>query len=92
MNITVYSKDNCVWCYRAKNLLASADFSYDEIDLSDDNERQAFYKKVGEGISTVPQIYINDQRIGGFPQLVTCLLYTSPSPRDRFLSRMPSSA
>ena len=43
----------------------------EEIDLSDDNERQAFYKKVGEGISTVPQIYINDQRIGGFPQLVT---------------------
>ena len=24
--------------------------------------------------------------------LETCLLYTSPSPRDRFLSRMPSSA
>ena len=23
---------------------------------------------------------------------VTCLLYTSPSPRDRSLSRMPSSA
>ena len=67
MNITVYSKDNCVWCDRAKNLLASVDLSYDEIDLSDDNERQAFYKKVGEGISTVPQIYFNYQRIGGFP-------------------------
>ena len=24
--------------------------------------------------------------------LSTCLLYTSPSPRDRLLSRMPSSA
>ena len=71
MNIRVYSKDNCVWCDRAKNLLASVNLSYEEIDLSDDNERQAFYKKVGEGISTVPQIYINDQRIGGFPQLVT---------------------
>ena len=23
---------------------------------------------------------------------VTCLLYTSPSPRDRYISRMPSSA
>ena len=23
---------------------------------------------------------------------IDCLLYTSPSPRDRFLSRMPSSA
>ena len=27
-----------------------------------------------------------------FHDLVTCLLYTSPSPRDRQKSRMPSSA
>ena len=26
------------------------------------------------------------------PSLVSCLLYTSPSPRDGLLSRMPSSA
>ena len=26
------------------------------------------------------------------PRLRTCLLYTSPSPRDRTRSRMPSSA
>ena len=26
------------------------------------------------------------------PHVYTCLLYTSPSPRDRSLSRMPSSA
>ena len=29
---------------------------------------------------------------GGGNQLVLCLLYTSPSPRDRTRSRMPSSA
>ena len=28
----------------------------------------------------------------GFMQVRTCLLYTSPSPRDRTRSRMPSSA
>ena len=28
----------------------------------------------------------------GHPQVATCLLYTSPSPRDATLSRMPSSA
>ena len=28
----------------------------------------------------------------GFSVVVTCLLYTSPSPRDGLLSRMPSSA
>ena len=27
-----------------------------------------------------------------FGHLITCLLYTSPSPRDRTRSRMPSSA
>ena len=30
---------------------------------------------------------LNEQK-----QLLTCLLYTSPSPRDRQKSRMPSSA
>ena len=29
---------------------------------------------------------------GHHPQIVTCLLYTSPSPRDMRRSRMPSSA
>ena len=29
---------------------------------------------------------------GSFISLYICLLYTSPSPRDRLLSRMPSSA
>ena len=28
----------------------------------------------------------------GIPLLINCLLYTSPSPRDRTRSRMPSSA
>ena len=29
---------------------------------------------------------------GSSPKLLACLLYTSPSPRDRTRSRMPSSA
>ena len=29
---------------------------------------------------------------GAIAQAGACLLYTSPSPRDRILSRMPSSA
>ena len=27
-----------------------------------------------------------------YPSLISCLLYTSPSPRDMWTSRMPSSA
>ena len=38
--------------------------------------------------------FCNNPRIAGKPfvQVSTCLLYTSPSPRDGLLSRMPSSA
>ena len=35
---------------------------------------------------------INRQLEGGVDGIVACLLYTSPSPRDRTRSRMPSSA
>ena len=30
--------------------------------------------------------------VTGYQEIFTCLLYTSPSPRDATLSRMPSSA
>ena len=33
-----------------------------------------------------------DETTGSIDHPVTCLLYTSPSPRDGLLSRMPSSA
>ena len=33
-----------------------------------------------------------EPRLGGHTFTVDCLLYTSPSPRDATLSRMPSSA
>ena len=41
--------------------------------------------------SIIPEISINelDQRN---TKVIDCLLYTSPSPRDGLLSRMPSSA
>ncbi len=70
MKIEIFTKDNCIWCDRAKSLLNSVDFIYTETDLSNDNDRQNFYEKVGEGVSTVPQIFIEDIRIGGYPELV----------------------
>ena len=36
--------------------------------------------------------YHEIEQYGTFARSVACLLYTSPSPRDGLLSRMPSSA
>ena len=48
-------------------------------------------------IGQYPEVHItrNDlstQLFGDYDKIMYCLLYTSPSPRDRQKSRMPSSA
>lgn len=69
MKVLIYTKDNCIWCDRAKILLDSKKISYNEIDLSDDSERLKFYEKIGDNVKTVPQVFIDDIRIGGFQDL-----------------------
>ena len=51
--------------------------------------------RISEGNKERVQPYegvVISKRHGGLNQTITCLLYTSPSPRDRTRSRMPSSA
>ena len=84
MKVEIYTKDQCIWCDRAKGLLNAHSIDFVEFDLSNDTDRVKFYKNIGENVKTVPQVFIDDIRI--------CLLYTSPSPRDMRRSRMPSSA
>ena len=50
---------------------------------------------VGEDVTgfSVGDRVVGGARYGGFSEAINiCLLYTSPSPRDATLSRMPSSA
>ena len=42
-----------------------------------------------EGTLTV---WVDEAGVAAIAQAIICLLYTSPSPRDGLLSRMPSSA
>ena len=44
------------------------------------------------GRSPTMREFAADKQTTVHPQTVICLLYTSPSPRDRQKSRMPSSA
>lgn len=70
MKVEIYTKNNCIWCDRAKLLLDSKNIQFKEIDLSDDQKREKFYNSIGENVKTVPQIYIDDLRIGGYQDLV----------------------
>ena len=51
---------------------------------------------IGTDVGTSEWVTIDQERINKFADATMdhqfCLLYTSPSPRDGLLSRMPSSA
>ena len=49
-------------------------------------------KDMREAVNRLHQAIEDEERILIYGDYDVCLLYTSPSPRDRSLSRMPSSA
>ena len=58
-------------------------------------EYDALYKDFGMGTTTWSPLAsgaLTGKYLNGIPDNSSCLLYTSPSPRDRTRSRMPSSA
>jgi glutaredoxin 3 len=59
MKLTVYSKDNCPFCDRAKNLLKLKGIEFEEVRIDLDEQAKAFI--VSEGHRTVPQIYRNGE-------------------------------
>jgi glutaredoxin len=69
MKITVYSKSACPQCDAAKKLLTAKGMAYEEVLLDDEAGRIAFYEKCGPAVRQMPQIFIDDQRVGGLAGL-----------------------
>ncbi|MGA0588150.1 glutaredoxin 3 [Dyella sp. KRB-257] len=68
--IEVYSTAVCPYCVSAKNLLKSRGLEWTEVRIDvNPAQRDAMLARSG-GRRTVPQIFINDQHVGGFDDLV----------------------
>ena len=68
MNIEVYSTPYCPYCVQAKMLLERKNLAFNEIDVSGNHElRLELVAKTRR--TTVPQIFIDGQSIGGFEEL-----------------------
>lgn len=68
-DVTLYTTGNCPFCNNAERLLESKGVTdINKIRVDDSPELMAaMMKKTGR--RTVPQIYINEQHIGGFDDL-----------------------
>lgn len=67
--VIIYTTENCPYCRMAKTFLSARQIEFTEIRVDlDDSKRQEMMEKSQR--RTVPQIFINDQSIGGYDDLV----------------------
>ena len=67
--ITMYTGPRCGYCEAAKRLLSRNNASYNEIDISKVEGAADEMIKKANGKRTIPQIFFNDQHIGGYDEV-----------------------
>ena len=73
--VIVYSKPHCPSCVKAKAIFDNLNVKYKTLTLGTDiqpSELMALFEEKGlPAPRTAPQVFIGDQLIGGYEQLVT---------------------
>ena len=67
--IEIYTKTWCPYCRRAKAMLKSMGLDYTDYDITDNEDlQQEMVERSGK--KTIPQIFINDEKVGGYDNLI----------------------
>lgn len=74
MSVIIYSKNNCIYCQKSKELFKKLNIPYNEILLNKDDDNDTYTLTVSELINkynhkTFPFIIINETFIGGYTEL-----------------------
>jgi glutaredoxin 3 len=89
-NVEIYTWSFCPFCHRAKNLLNQKGIPYTEYVIDgDEAAREAMVARGTNGRRSVPQIFINNQHIGGSDDLYTL---EQQGHLDKLLGRSEASA
>jgi glutaredoxin-like protein len=67
LDVTVFSREGCPYCARAKGLLHDAGIRFEELVLNRDYTEATL--RAVSGRSTVPQVFVNGDHIGGSEEL-----------------------
>jgi glutaredoxin 3 len=63
--VTVYTKQNCPFCLRAKRLLEKKGVAFEEVDVEGKDDLRIWLAET-TGQKTVPQIFAGERPLGGF--------------------------
>ena len=66
--LVIYTTASCPFCIRAKHLLDYKKIAYQEISVDNDSQMREKMERLS-GRHTVPQVFINNQAIGGCDEL-----------------------
>lgn len=69
MKVTVWSKTPCPICDQAKALLKQRGIDYEERNITEGTWTKEQLLEAVPNARTVPQIFINEQLVGGFNEL-----------------------
>ncbi|MEA5509437.1 glutaredoxin 3 [Crocosphaera sp. UHCC 0190] len=64
-NVEIYTWSTCPFCIRAKALLVKKGVEFTEYCIDGDNEGREVMAERANGRRSLPQIFINNQHIGG---------------------------
>ena len=67
--IEIYIAMACPFCRRAVKLLTSKNIAFEEIDVTLSSDKRQTMRSRANGRTSVPQIFINDDHIGGCDDL-----------------------
>ena len=67
--VEIYTKTGCPYCARAKALLGAKGVTFEETEISANPDARAEMLSRAGGRTTVPQIFIDGEHVGGSDDL-----------------------
>jgi len=68
--VEIYTRPMCGFCFQAKRLLTKKDVTFTEYNIWEEKGRKEEMERRSNGGATVPQIFIDDELIGGCTELM----------------------
>jgi len=64
--VEIYTKDNCSYCEKAKDLFDQKGVEYETYNVSDDGDLFEEMVERADGRKTAPEVFIDDELVGGW--------------------------